>query len=320
MLTTLFQVYLPLLGWTLLGFVLQKGLPAGWKRWLDPHVLGRFMFWVGVPLGTIGFIQKADLSGQIWVAPLVCWLATGLGFALANAWLQWQHHAWQGKNERDPWLWSRARRGSFYLAATLGNSGYLGYPICLAVAGSAYFGWALFYDLLGTLFTAYGLGVWVASRHSPSRPRPRQAAIRLLSSPTLWAFFVGLTLARQPLPGWLSQGLVAFAWSTIPLSLIILGMRLAQVKRWGSFRPAAVALFIKIVTVPLLVGLGLTLTPYPPLAKLVLTLQAGMPPAIATLVLTEEYNLDRELTVAALAVGYLAALFTLPLWLRLWGF
>lgn len=44
-----------------------------------------------------------------------------------------------------------------------------------------------------------------------------------------------------------------------------------------------------------------------------------MPPAIATLVLTEEYDLDRELTVTALAVGYLAALFTLPLWLGLWG-
>jgi len=318
-LTTLFQVYLPLLGWTLLGFLLQRRLPPTWSRWLSPHALGRFMFWVGVPLGTIGFMRGADLSGQIWVAPLVCWLATGLGFALANAWLRWQHHAWQGNKDGDPWLWSRGRRGSFYLTATLGNTGYLGYPICLAVAGSAYFGWALFYDLLGTLFTAYGLGVWVASHHSPSHPPPWQAATRLLSSPTLWAFFVGLALARQPLPGWLSQGLVAFAWSTIPLSLIILGMRLAQVKRWGSFHPAAVALLIKIVLLPLLVGLGLAFTPYPPLAKLVLTLQAGMPPAIATLVLTEEYDLDRELTVTALAVGYLAALFTLPLWLGLWG-
>jgi predicted permease len=176
-LTTLFQVYLPLLGWTLLGFALQKGLP--WRHWLNPQALGRFMFWVGVPLGTLGFMQTADLSGQLWAAPLVCWLATGLGYALASAWLQWQHHTWQGKKEWDPWLWSRARRGSFYLTATLGNTGYLGYPICLAVGGSAYFGWALFYDLLGTLFTAYGLGVWVASRYSASFTPPWQATLRV---------------------------------------------------------------------------------------------------------------------------------------------
>jgi predicted permease len=91
------------------------------------------------------------------------------------------------------------------------------------------------------------------------------------------------------------------------------------VPHWGSLRPAAAALFIKIVVLPLLVGLGLALTPYPPLAKLVLVLQTGMPPAIATLVLAEEYDLDRELTATALALGYVAALLTLPFWLLLWG-
>lgn len=315
MLNTLFQVYPPLLGWTLLGFFLQKGLPGGWNRWLDPHALGRFMFWVGVPLSIVGFMQGVDLSGQIWVAPLICWLSVGLGFALASTWLWWQH---RGVGDV-PNCWSSAQQGSFHLTATLGNTGYLGYPICLAVAGRAYFGWALFYDLLGTLFMAYGFGVWVASRHGSSHAQPWQVGLHILRTPALWSFAMGLLLTREPLPGWLSQGLAAFAWSMIPLSLMILGMRLAQVKRWGSFLPAGVALLIKIVIVPLLVGIGLAFTPYPPLAKLVLVLQSGMPPAIATLVLTEEYDLDREITVTALAVGYLAALLTLPLWLGLWG-
>ncbi len=319
MLTTLFQVYPPLLGWTLLGFVLQKGMPTGWNRWLGPYPLGRFMFWVGVPLSILGFMQGVDLSGQIWVAPLICWLSVGLGFALTSAWLWWQHPCVEGAELADSTPWSSGQRGSFHLAATLGNTGYLGYPICLAVAGTAYFGWALFYDLLGTLFMAYGFGVWVGSRYGSSCTQAWQVGIHILRTPALWSFGMGLLLAREPLPGWLSQGLVAFAWGMIPLSLMILGMRLAQVKRWGSFLPAGVALLIKIVILPLLVGIGLAFTPYPPLAKLVLVLQSGMPPAIATLVLTEEYDLDREITVTALAVGYLAVLLTLPLWLRLWG-
>jgi len=41
-----------------------------------------------------------------------------------------------------------AGSGQFSLAAMVGNTGYLGYPITLAFAGTQYFGWALFYDLL----------------------------------------------------------------------------------------------------------------------------------------------------------------------------
>nr|WP_279611442.1 AEC family transporter [Thermostichus vulcanus] len=166
---------------------------------------------------------------------------------------------------------------------------------------------------------AYGFGVWVASRYGNACTQAWQVGIHILRTPALWSFGMGLLLAREPLPGWLSQGLTAFAWGMIPLSLLLLGMRLAQVKQWGAFRPAGVALCIKLLLVPLLVGVGLAFTSYPPLAKLVLVLQSGMPPAIATLVLTEEYDLDREVTVTALAVGYLAVLLTLPLWLGLWG-
>ncbi|MCF2970969.1 AEC family transporter [Synechococcus sp. Nb3U1] len=319
MFTTLFQVYSPLLGWTILGFLLQKVMPTGWNRWVGPHPLGRFMFWVGVPLSIIGFMQGVDLSGQIWVAPLICWLSVGLGAGMASAWLWWQHLRREGLAPTAPMPWSSAQQGSFHLAATLGNTGYLGYPICLAVAGTTYFGWALFYDLLGTLFMAYGFGVWVASRYGNSCIQAWQVGIHILRTPALWSFGMGLLLVREPPPGWLSQGLSAFAWGMIPLSLMLLGMRLAQVKHWGSFRPAGVALLIKLLLVPLLVGIGLAFTSYPPLAKLVLVLQSGMPPAIATLVLTEEYDLDREITVTALAVGYLAVLLTLPLWLKLWG-
>ncbi|NJN58970.1 MAG: AEC family transporter, partial [Leptolyngbyaceae cyanobacterium SL_5_9] len=43
------------------------------------------------------------------------------------------------------------------------------------------------------------------------------------------------------------------------------------------------------------------------------------PPAFATLVIAEAYNLDRELTVTALAVGSLGLLLMLPMWLWLFS-
>lgn len=53
--------------------------------------------------------------------------------------------------------------------------------------------------------------------------------------------------------------------------------------------------------------------------RLALVLQMAMPPAFATLVITEVYHLDQDLTVTALAVGSVGLLGTLPIWIWLFG-
>jgi predicted permease len=52
-------------------------------------------------------------------------------------------------------------------------------------------------------------------------------------------------------------------------------------------------------------------------AAQVMVLQMGMPPALATLVIAETFNLDRDLAVTILAMGMIVLLFTLPMWLWL---
>jgi len=44
-----------------------------------------------------------------------------------------------------------------------------------------------------------------------------------------------------------------------------------------------------------------------------------MPPAFATLILAEVYNLDRDLAITLLAIGSISLLVTLPIWLLLFG-
>ncbi len=58
-----------------------------------------------------------------------------------------------------------------------------------------------------------------------------------------------------------------------------------------------------MLLVPLILAAGLPLVGVTGSPQLVLALQMAMPPAFATLVLAEVYNLDRDLTVTALAVG-----------------
>ena len=74
-----------------------------------------------------------------------------------------------------------------------------------------------------------------------------------------------------------------------------------------------------MLAVPAAIGTLLSAIGFGGLPRLVVVLQAAMPPAFATLVLGETYNLDRQLTVTAIALGAIVLLFALPLWIGLFG-
>ncbi len=72
-----------------------------------------------------------------------------------------------------------------------------------------------------------------------------------------------------------------------------------------------------MLVAPMVVGIILTIVDLGTAPRLVVILQAGMPSALATLVLTETFNLDRDLAVTCVGVSSAALLLTLPLWLWL---
>lgn len=305
----LLKLYLPLVLWVGLGIFLGRHLPSGI---LDR--LGKFLFWIGVPISIIAFLQQTQLSGTVWVAPAIAWVAILLGAGLGWGWICLSNaHACKFGQGLHP----KASQGSFLLAAMVGNTGYLGYPIILTLVGPEYFAWALFYDLLGTMLGAYGLGVIVAARFSQATSTKWQLLQALLINPGLASFGVGLGLRAIALPPFLERGLILCAWTMLALSLLLMGMRLSQIHSWKSLRQGAVSLSIKMLIVPLLVGLLLPLIGITGVPQLVIVLQMAMPPAFATLVIAEAYDLDRNMAVSTLAAGSGAILVTLPLWLWL---
>jgi hypothetical protein len=140
-----------------------------------------------------------------------------------------------------------------------------------------------------------------------------------LQNPALWSLGLGLCWRQIPLPQLLEQGLERFAWGAIALSLILIGMRLNQLNSWTRIRQASVSLVIKMLLVPLILGFGLFLVGITGSPQLVIVLQMAMPPAFATLILAEVYNLDRDLAITLLAIGSISLLVTLPIWLLLFG-
>lgn len=311
----LLQLYLPLVGGVVLGWLIGRILPKD-----VPATLGKFLFWVGVPIGIVPFVRHADLSGPIWIAPLVAWAAIFLGAASAIAFIALELHRVRLTSPTAvPPLARKPTQGSFLLASMVGNTGYVGYPVILAIAGQKYFGWALFYDLLGTMFGAYGLGVIMAARFGSNKSNGAHLTRTMLTNPALWSFALALASRDLPLPAPVELGLQKAAWATIGLSLVLIGMRLGQLSSWRGLPHVWIALAIKMLLVPLILGYGLQFLGLSGTTRLAIVLQMAMPPAFATLILGETFHLDRDLTVAALAIGSIGFLFMLPLWLWLFG-
>ncbi|MBC1222067.1 AEC family transporter [Nostoc sp. UCD121] len=303
--TNLLELYVKLGGLVLVGFVLGRKLPI-----TVPTRLGQFLFWVGVPISIVSFLRQSSFSGQIWIAPAIAYLAILLGAFLA--WLGIKAQAYFRNTVLQP-----PTQASLILAAILGNTGYLGFPITLAMVGKEYFAWALFYDLLGSFPGTYGLGVLLAARFGGGVQNHWQIAKSILINPALWGFGFGLLFRQVTIPTVAEFWLEKFAWSSVALSLVLIGMRLALLKSWRNLPQVGMSLGIKMLLVPLILGSALPMFGLTGAIAKVIVLQMAMPPAFATLVIAEAFNLDRDLAVTALAAGAILLLLTLPVWLWL---
>ena len=304
-LINLLELYIKLVALILVGFILGRKLPHNTST-----CVGQFLYWVGVPISIIGFLIQTDLSGQIWIAPIIAHLAIFLGALLAWLRIKAQTHFTHS-------VPPTTTQGSLILAAMVGNTGNLGFPITLAMVGKEYFAWALFYDMLGSLFGAYGLGVFLAAKFGNNIQNQIQIAKVILINPALWSFGFGLLLHQVMLPSPVVFCLEKLAWGAVALSLMLIGMRLSQLKSWRKLPQAGSSVFIKMLLVPMILGSMLSLFGVTGNAAQVIVLQMAMPPALATLVIAETFDLDRDLAVTALAVGMIVLLFTLPIWLWL---
>ena len=139
----------------------------------------------------------------------------------------------------------------------------------------------------------------------------------ILINPALSSFGFGLLFRQVAIPNMVEIVLEKLAWCAIALSLILIGMRLSRLNSWYQLKPAGISLFIKMLLVPLILGSTLSLFGVTGEAAQVIVLQMAMPPAFATLVIAETFDLARDLAVTALAMGSMVLLVTLPLWLWL---
>jgi len=319
MIGSLVHAYTPLIFWTGVGALLFRFLPQSF-----PRFLGRSLYWVGVPWQIFALVRETDFSTSVGLAPAIT-IAT-LGTGLTISWLALQILSWLKTQSKLTWLSSiegwlppldRASQGTFVIASTIGNTGFVGLGLIPALIGKGDLSWAVFFSVTQNLIGTYGIGVLVASHYGRSNEQSTIWSLLrdLVTVPTLWAFVASYATQSVALPEWGEMIVHSSLLLVIPASFLLMGMRLIQLKGIESLKTAAVPVLLKAVILPSLVAIGIAFLGLNHEARLSITIMAGVPTAFASLILAEEYNLDHDLAASSIALSTIVILGTIPIWL-----
>ncbi len=296
----------------LVGFALLTGIGLGWGLW---SVL-KWRGWVGNPAeATQGAHDSSKSSGKS------SGNLSGSGGLVSGSLDPLGLEPTQPQDLPDRTAEDRALQGSMILAATLGNTGFVGLAIVPSLIESPYLSWVVLYSVTHNILGTYGLGALLARYfgHLPGKASPGKLLLTVLMVPSVWAFSLGV--ASQPLafPPGIELLLERSIWLVIPAALLLMGMRLSQVQSWNSVGLALGPVLVKLVVLPGIMAIGVTLIGLPSPARLALVLMSAMPSAFGGLILAEEYNLNRDLIASAIALSTVLMLVVLPLWVVLLG-
>jgi len=229
---------------------------------------------------------------------------------------------------RLPFLRSE-QRATFQTAVAVTNTGFVGYPVCLALLGNVGLLYAVLYDVgLTVVMSTYS--IWLLSRASRrANGGWRGALLDLLRTPMMWGMLAGAAWGALggPTPEWLMRPLRTLGQVTTPLALLTVGM-LVQPARSPTTVPteadaparsrvraglAALAL-ARLVLAPALIWALVAALRVERSAAAVIVLQTAMPSAVCTTAMVEQYGGDSAFASAGVISTTLLSLLTLPVW------
>jgi predicted permease len=134
---------------------------------------------------------------------------------------------------------------------------------------------------------------------------------------------LGVQVVRIPIGGPVANAVQFLANTTTPLSMLVMGQRLADIRFGDLFRSPAVylSMAVKLILVPM-VTLGVLLLlrqviPADPMAYKTLFILSAMPSASYVLVFSEKFNADRTTAAKCVLLSSVLSILTIPVMMLL---
>jgi predicted permease len=216
---------------------------------------------------------------------------------------------------------SRNQVGAAICAVLVVNTGYLGYPLSVALLGRDQLSIAVLYDVLVSgpclLLGAFAVGAAFGTKAGET-PRQRVAAF-FTRNPPLYAAIAGLLAPSALAPSALVDISQALVIAILPIGFFAVGATLAEGAEHGELpmpppltRPVVLVLVSRLAIMPaLLMLLAAPLIDLPATYRLL----SAMPTGLNTMVVSHAYGLDNQIVAEAVtwstAIVVLAALVSL---------
>lgn len=266
----------------------------------DADVLNNVIVYLALPALIFLAIRNSEPSLKLLVFPGLGWAIILVCLALAVA---------AGKLLK----LGPATFGAFLLVAGLGNTGYLGYPLALAIFGKAELVKAVFYDVFATAMCLMTVGILVAERFGEGA-RGSKKVLQIITFPPLVAVLFGFIFHLVALPPFIDRVVGYLADATVPLIMLSIGLSLKPGKIVDYKLAIATVGAIKLIIAPALALLAARAVGLGGADSGVLVLQASMPAMTLSFVIGQRYKLDTDFIPAVIFMTTLLSAVTIPAW------
>lgn len=294
---------------------------AGWAtrrmEVLGPHAsseLNRFVVYLALPALLFDIVASAQWH-EIWQPAFIATFSMGMAAVFATTLIVRLH--------RSRHLADAAIDG---LNAAYANTGFLGFPLALAVLGPM----ALTPTLVATILTVcvlFAVALILIEVGLQTERHPRRMIGKVLASlvrnpllvaPTAGVLFLAFGVK---VPAAAESFLKLLGAAASPCALVALGLFLAEKRETGQPTPGATGLLVtlKLVGQPLATwafAIHVFHLP-PPLARAAILL-AALPTGTGPFMVAEFYRREASLTSRAVLISTIASLATITLYLSLW--
>ena len=234
------------------------------------------------------------------------------GFVMFTAMLYTSH--WLAKIFRVP----EGRRGVWAFISAYSNSGFMGFPIALALFGAEGLALSVMLNISFNI-TIYTLGALEIIHDNPNHDSEGVDVKSIIFSNINISTALSLIIyfGRVSVPSFVIVPLKYLSDVTTPISMVIIGMALAHSKVSDIFSDvhAWTASAFRLIIYPLISCLALRVFPLSdnPLVAAIIILINAMPGATVTAVLSEMYHADVDFAARIMFIQNLTCMVTIPI-------